>query len=111
MKKPIFAFSFIVILHFSRAFSQNNLPSQIEKKSVKIEIGHGGLHCPFLSLKFEEKMRSISQCENLTIDKTNSFATFILPADSIFSDENLKKLVIKIGYPEKDVIINSTILN
>lgn len=75
------------------------------KKYVRVDIGHGALHCPFLSPKLEAKLREIKNVENFFIDKRNSYASFTLPSDTEMTSESLKKIGVDAGYPADDVVI------
>ncbi|MCE9538030.1 MAG: hypothetical protein K8R85_02275 [Bacteroidetes bacterium] len=81
----------------------NNLT--MDKKYIRVDIGHGAMHCPFLSPKLEAKLREIQNVENFFIDKRNSYATFNLPSDTEMTSESLKKIGTDVGYPADDVVI------
>ncbi len=83
----------------------NNNNATVDKKYVRVDIGHGAMHCPFLSPKLEAKLRAIKNVENFFIDKRNSYATFNLPSDTEMTSESLKKIGTDVGYPADDVVI------
>lgn len=95
---------FFVFSTVSQAQSNSNNPT-IDKKYVRVDIGHGAMHCPFLSPKLEAKLREIKNIENFFIDKRNSYATFNLPSDTEMTSESLKKIGTDVGYPADDVVI------
>lgn len=95
---------FFVFSTASLAQSNNN-DQTIDKKYVRVDIGHGAMHCPFLSPKLEAKLREIKNIENFFIDKRNSYATFNLPSDTEMTAESLKKIGTDVGYPADDVVI------
>lgn len=70
-----------------------------------MDIGHGGLHCPFLGPKLEGMLKEIENVNNIKIYKKESYATFELPAATSLSKDDLKKIGIKAGYPPDDVIV------
>jgi len=76
-----------------------------EKKYIRVDIGHGAMHCPFLSPKLEAKLREIKDIENFFIDKRSSYATFNLPSSTEMTSESLKKIGTDVGYPSDDVVI------
>lgn len=88
----------------SPAQGNNNNPT-MDKKYVRVDIGHGAMHCPFLSPKLEAKLREIKNIENFFIDKRDSYATFNLPSDTEMTSESLKKIGTDVGYPADDVVI------
>ena len=95
---------FFVFSAASQAQGNSNNPT-IDKKYVRVDIGHGAMHCPFLSPKLEAKLREIKNIENFFIDKRNSYATFNLPSDTEMTSESLKKIGTDVGYPADDVVI------
>ncbi|MDO9185429.1 MAG: hypothetical protein Q7W13_05425 [Bacteroidia bacterium] len=95
---------FFILSTASQAQSNSNNPT-IDKKYVRVDIGHGAMHCPFLSPKLEAKLREIKNIENFFIDKRNSYATFNLPSDTEMTSESLKKIGTDVGYPADDVVI------
>jgi len=95
---------FFILSTASQAQSNSNNPT-IDKKYVRVDIGHGAMHCPFLSPKLEAKLREIKNIENFFIDKRNSYATFNLPSDTEMTSESLKKTGTDVGYPADDVVI------
>jgi hypothetical protein len=93
-------------IFFTASLAQGNVNNPtIDKKYVRVDIGHGAMHCPFLSPKLEAKLREIKNIENFFIDKRNSYATFNLPADTEMTSESLKKIGTDVGYPADDVVI------
>ncbi|MDP1746989.1 MAG: hypothetical protein Q8L90_15550 [Bacteroidota bacterium] len=95
---------FFIFSTASQAQGNSNNPT-IDKKYVRVDIGHGAMHCPFLSPKLEAKLREIKNIENFFIDKRNSYATFNLPLDTEMTSETLKKIGTDVGYPADDVVI------
>src|ERR1035437_6771416 len=87
-----------------QAQSQNE--SQVaNNKYVRVDIGHGALHCPFLSPKLETQLKELKGITNFFMDRQNSFATFNLPADTEITVEELKKIGVDVGYPSTDVMV------
>ncbi len=115
MKKSVVkknnAFSAIIIFAFLFIFcsvgqAQNNgIIQSGNKKYVRIDIGHGAMHCPFLSPKLEAQLKNIYGIENFFIDKENSYATFNLPENTAMTVELLKKIGTDVGYPADDVFV------
>ena len=86
--------------------AQNKNSDQVvNKKYVRVDIGHGAMHCPFLSPKLETQLKEIKGVENFFIDKKNSYATFNLPVETEMTSESLKQIGIDVGYPSDDVVI------
>jgi len=79
--------------------------SQSELKYVRINIGHGGFHCPFLGPQLERKLTETGQVSNIKVNKQESYATFEIPAASTLSDVDIRQVAIKVGYPEADVSV------
>ncbi|MDQ3048468.1 MAG: hypothetical protein M3R27_13045 [Bacteroidota bacterium] len=99
---------FLVFLFVSINSSNAQSTSMVQtggKKYVRIDIGHGALHCPFLTPKFETQLKSISGIENFFIDKENSYTTFNLPEDTQLTMESLKKMGTDVGFPAADVFV------
>lgn len=101
----IIALVFLFIFCSLGQAQNNGIVQSGNKKYVRIDIGHGAMHCPFLSPKLEEKLKSISGIENFFIDKENSYATFSLPGDTEMTVESLKKIGTDVGYPTDDVFV------
>ncbi|MGE0638011.1 MAG: hypothetical protein AB7P01_16325 [Bacteroidia bacterium] len=74
-------------------------------KYVRLDIGHGGLHCPFLGPQLERKLTETGQVSNLKVYKKESYATFELPAATALSDADIRQVAIKVGYPDADVTV------
>jgi hypothetical protein len=72
-------------------------------KYVRLDIGHGGLHCPFLGPQLEKKLVETGEVSNLKVYKKESYATFELPAATVLSDADIRQVAIKVGYPDADV--------
>lgn len=101
-------FSALVLLFISIAANAQTSPNQpsTNKKYVRMDIGHGALHCPFLSPKLEAKLREVKDVDNFFIDKRTSYITFELPADTKMTAESLKAIGTEVGYPPADVIVS-----
>ncbi len=94
----------VVVCPSAQAQTKNNNHSA-NKKYVRMDIGHGALHCPFLSPKLETELKAIKGIDNYFIDKKTSYATFCLPANTDMTVESLKKIGIDVGYPADDVMV------
>jgi hypothetical protein len=103
MKQLYFLLVFIVCSVFVQqtATAQNTAPS--ETKYVRINIGHGGLHCPFLGPQLEKKLKEMGNVNNMKVYRQESYATFELPATMPVTDVDIRQVAIKVGYPEADV--------
>ncbi len=77
-----------------------------DKKYIRVDIGHGALHCPFLSPKLEATLKEIKDIEDFFIDRRSSYITFELPSNTEITAESLKKIGTDVGYPAADVIIS-----
>ena len=75
-----FLISFCALNLFAQ--SENNKPMGQNRKYVKMDIGHGGLHCPFLGPKLETAIKNIQGAEEVKMDKVNSWMTFNLPIEN-----------------------------
>lgn len=75
-------------------------------KYVRMDIGHGALHCPFLSPKLESKLKEVKDINNFFIDKRTSYITFELPATTEMTEESLQKIGTDVGYPAADVMVS-----
>jgi hypothetical protein len=105
MKQLYFLFAFIVSSVFIQqtATAQNTLQQPINY--IRIDIGHGGLHCPFLGPQMEKKLRELAAINNYRMYKQESYATFELPASLPVTDADIRQVAIKVGYPEADVSV------
>lgn len=116
MKKYVLKQGFFSITIIAAAFilvgspviqAQNKNNNQaVNKKYVRFDIGHGALHCPFLSPKLDAKLRAVKGIENYFIDRKNSYAIFNLPAETEMTVESLKKIGTDVGYPADDVVVS-----
>lgn len=91
-----------VYIFFQQPLSAQTAPST---KYVRLDIGHGGLHCPFLGIKIEGMLKEIQDVSSLKIYKRESYATFELPASTPLSESDIKQIGIKAGYPPDDVSV------
>jgi len=103
--KTILAVAFLFVFCWAIQAQNKNSNQVVNKKYVRVDIGHGAMHCPFLSPKLETQLKEIKGVENFFIDKQNSYATFNLPAETEMTTESLKQIGIDIGYPSDDVVI------
>ena len=105
------AFTLLSVITFLFIFSLASLAQSspanqtATKMYVRVDIGHGAMHCPFLCPKLEANLKEIKDIEKFFIDKRNSYATFELPSDTEMTNESLKKIGIEVGYPASDVVI------
>lgn len=106
-KISIRLFSALVLFAISLSLRAQTIQNQsaTDKKYVRMDIGHGALHCPFLSPKLEAKLREVKDIDNFFIDKRTSYITFELPASTEMTLESLKKIGTDVGYPPADVIV------
>jgi len=106
--KPAFIIMATIISFFIACpdiLAQSNANQATDKKYVRVDIGHGAMHCPFLCPKLEAQLKDIKNVENFFIDKRASYATFNLPSDTEMTNELLKKIGTDVGYPGDDVVI------
>jgi|GEM_PF-3467075 len=95
------AFSLLFVF-CTNSQAQNNSNTQ---KYIRIDIGHGALHCPFLSPKLETQLKQIEGVENFFLDRQTSYLTFNLPANTKITVDSLKQIGIAVGYPGDDVMV------
>lgn len=98
---------FLLLLAAACIFYQQPVSAQTTAaaKYVRLDIGHGGLHCPFLGPQLEKKLNETGQVSNLKVYKKESYATFELPAATELSDADIRQVAIKVGYPDADVTV------
>lgn len=103
MKQLYFLFAFIIssVCIQQTATAQN--PTKSDSKYVRINIGHGGLHCPFLGPQLEKKLKEMGNVSNMKVYRQESYATFELPATMPVTDADIRQVAIKVGYPDADV--------
>lgn len=97
------AFFLFFILAYNSAAAQNT--AQAETKYVRVDIGHGGLHCPFLGPQMEKKIKELGDVNNYKMYRQESYATFELPVEKPVTDADIRQVAIKVGYPEADVSV------
>ncbi len=105
MKKYFLLSFFLLLVNGIEVFAQNEKTIVRNRKYVRMNIGHNGLHCPFLGPKLETAIKNIQGAEDLKMDKVNSFLTFTLPANNTMTPEELKLVGTKAGYPADDVSV------
>jgi hypothetical protein len=103
-KTAVTLLSFLFIFCFASQ-AQNSNTQTTNKKYVRIDIGHGALHCPFLSPKLEGELRQLKGVDNFIIDRQTSYITFNLPTDTEITEDFLKKMGTDVGYPGTDVMV------
>jgi hypothetical protein len=106
MKQLYILFAFIAFSVFAQqttATAQNT--EQATLKYVRINIGHGGLHCPFLGPQLEKKLKEMGNVSNMQVYRQESYATFELPATMPVTDADIRQVAIKVGYPDADVSV------
>ncbi len=74
-------------------------------KYVRLEIGHGGLHCPFLGPRLEQSYKAVSGIQNFKLFTRESYATFELTGQPEVSEAQLRDIAVKVGYPVTDVTV------
>jgi len=100
----ILAVSVLLSVSFPGNSTAQNTTGQTAK-FVRIDIGYGGLHCPFLGPQLEKKLLEMGDVSNLKVFKQESYATFELPSSKPVSDADIKQVAVKVGYPEADVVV------
>ncbi len=103
MKQLYFLYALIVSSVFVQQTATAQNTAQSELKYVRINIGHGGLHCPFLGPQLEKKLKEMGDVSNMKVYKQESYATFELPATMPVTDADIRQVAIKVGYPDADV--------
>lgn len=101
-------FSLVVSFLISIISSENSVAQNANASNVKfvrVDIGHGGLHCPFLGPQLEKKLKELVHVANYYVNKQESYATFEIPVSEIVTDELLRQVAIKVGYPAADVSV------
>lgn len=93
----------LFLIGFQLAGAQTSASTPI--RYVRMDIGHGGLHCPFLGPRLEQGIKALNGIQNLKVDIRASYATFELPTEPVVSDVQLKELAVKVGYPPADVTV------
>lgn len=94
--------AFVLFVGVSAAFAQSGNSTV---KYVRVDVGHGALHCPFLSPKLETKYKELSGVDNFFMDRQSSFTTFTLPASTSVTEQQLIDIGVAVGYPASDFTI------
>lgn len=76
---------------------------EVNTKYVKLAIGHGGLHCPFLGPHLEKKLTETGKVQNIKVYKQESYMTFEVPDIVALPDTSIRRIAINVGYPDADV--------
>ncbi len=97
----------VLLLTFFISLNKANAQTTLQSttKYVRVDIGHGGLHCPFLGPEFEKKVKQMGNVNNYKANIQQSYATFELPATIPVSSEEIRQVAIKVGYPDADVSV------
>lgn len=95
----------LLVIVFSDIKAQSTTPPA-SIKYIRMDIGHGALHCPFLSPKLETELKKVKDINNFFIDRKASYITFELPSDTEVTNEILKKIGTDVGYPTSDVMVS-----
>jgi hypothetical protein len=86
--------SFVVLTSFS-AHAQN---------VIKVQIDHGGLHCPYLTPRFEDRFSELTQVDSVWVDRTNSIGYLYLQEGTDITDEEISEIIVhKVGYPVREI--------
>jgi hypothetical protein len=100
---------FYILLLLAAGFVLHQQPVSAQTtaatKYVRLDIGHGGLHCPYLGPHLEKKLKETGQVNNLVTYKKESYMTFEVPAVSTFSDVEIRQVATRVGYPDADVTV------
>ncbi len=103
-KRPAILLLFTILLNLpvSKAAAATG---SVSLQYVRIEIGHGGLHCPFLGPRFEQSMKELTGIQNFKLYTRESYATFEIAGPPAVTETQLKDIAVKVGYPVADVVI------
>ena len=91
---------FVISFFFQGLFAQD-----LVQKSVRIDIAHNGLHCPFLGPQLKEKISQLNGAENVNLNSHDSYIEFDMPSAKTPSEEDLIKMANDLGYPKEDIKI------
>lgn len=71
---------------------------------IEIQIDHGGLHCPHLTPRFEERFSELSQVDSVRVDGANSIGYLYLQEGAGLTDEEISEIIVhKVGYPVREI--------
>lgn len=85
----------LIALGFLSADAQN---------TVRIEIDHGGLHCPYLGPRFKDRFTELEAVDSVHVDSKNSIGTLYLSEGHQLSDADITEIIVhKVGYPLPEI--------
>lgn len=99
---PLLNVAFIFLCFFlnQTSFAQE---STANSQEVTISVDHGGLMCPFLGPQLSYKLAELDGAENIVIHKKESQLTLNLPEVTEVTEEQVKSIAVRVGYPPADV--------
>ena len=76
----------------------------IAQELIQIQIDHGGLHCPFLGPKFEQRFTELTAVDSVILDTKNSIGKLYLAKGQGLTDEEITEVIVhKVGYPQREI--------
>ena len=72
-------------------------------KHVRIDVAHGGLHCPFLGPQLQQKIMAVQSAKNVKLFPQESYISFELPVTTAIDEAQLIAVAVRVGYPQQDV--------
>lgn len=103
IKNNVLSLLFVCLFAYSSSvFAQSGSGSV---KYVRVDVGHGALHCPFLSPKLETKYKELAGINNFFMDRQSSYTTFTLPSNTTVTAQQLIDIGVAVGYPAADFTV------
>lgn len=71
--------------------------------SVRMDVAHGGLHCPILGPQLKEQITKLENAKNINFNRKDSYIEFEIPTANLPAEEKLIKMANDLGYPREDI--------
>lgn len=74
------------------------------QNTIQIQIDHGGLHCPYLGPRFEQRFTERAEVDSVYLDTKNSVGSLYLSDGNDLSDSDITEIIVhKVGYPKPEI--------
>jgi hypothetical protein len=91
-----FAFLFVSLLFVTETIYAQNV--------IKIQIDHGGLHCPYLGPRLKNQFTELASVDSVKIDKATSIATLYMIDGQDIPDAEIADIIVhKVGFPRPEI--------
>jgi len=76
----------------------------VGQNSIQVQIDHGGLHCPYLGPRFEQRFAERDEIDSVHVNSHTSIGTLYMADDKNLTDDEISDIIVhKVGYPRPEI--------